>query len=265
MAKKLYEESNIYDIACAIRSKCGGTDTYKTCDMAAAINSIPSGGMDLTNLINRTITSFSNDSVTNIGQGAFNYCTQLASIDCPNVTRVERSAFTSCNALTTINLPRAVNCLSTFADNTALTTVNLASVTGLSSDMFNGCTNLTNVTLTSCRSISARAFYNCTNLSYLDLPAVTSIGTGAFHNLGANAKPLHVMLRSTTVCTYSGQPGSGNLGGDPQRFLYVPAAIKSQYSLLESGGWTTAFEEVRALEDYTVDGTITGALDPNKI
>ena len=43
MAKKLYEEQNIYDIACAIREKRGCSDTYKTCDMANAIRTIPTG------------------------------------------------------------------------------------------------------------------------------------------------------------------------------------------------------------------------------
>jgi hypothetical protein len=265
MSKKLYEENDIQAIAAAIRGKNGTTDTYKTSEMAAAINSIPSGGMDLNNLIGRTITSFSNDSVSLIGMGAFNDCTQLTSIDCPNVTRVERSAFTGCNALTTVNLPSVTVFSSELADIGTLTTVNMPNATYLPSDVFNGCTNLTSVTLTNITSIPARAFRGCRNLNYLDLPAVTSIGTGAFHNIGADARPLHVLLRSTTVCRYSGKPGSGSLGGDPQRFLYVPAAIKSQYRLNEVDGWNTAFEVVRALEDYTVDGTITGALDPNKI
>jgi hypothetical protein len=40
MALKLYEEENIRDIACAIRTKCGTDCTYKVCDMAAAIETI---------------------------------------------------------------------------------------------------------------------------------------------------------------------------------------------------------------------------------
>lgn len=44
MAKKLYEESNIQNIADAIRTKNGSTDNYKVSEMADAINDIPSGG-----------------------------------------------------------------------------------------------------------------------------------------------------------------------------------------------------------------------------
>ena len=44
MAKKLYEESDIQDIAVAIRYKNGESTKYKTRDMAAAIEAIPTGG-----------------------------------------------------------------------------------------------------------------------------------------------------------------------------------------------------------------------------
>jgi len=45
MAKKLYEEENIRDIACAIREKCGDESrTYKCCDMADAIRALEVGG-----------------------------------------------------------------------------------------------------------------------------------------------------------------------------------------------------------------------------
>lgn len=42
MAKKLYEESSVQDIAAAIREKNGGTATYKISQMAAAVTALPS-------------------------------------------------------------------------------------------------------------------------------------------------------------------------------------------------------------------------------
>jgi len=44
MSLKLYEETNIQDIADAIRSKNGLSDTYTVAEMAQAIEDIPSGG-----------------------------------------------------------------------------------------------------------------------------------------------------------------------------------------------------------------------------
>ena len=43
MSKKLYEESNIQDIADAIRGKNSSSDTYKVSEMAGAITAIPTG------------------------------------------------------------------------------------------------------------------------------------------------------------------------------------------------------------------------------
>ena len=42
MAKKLYEEASVQDIAVAIREKNGGTETYKIAQMGNAVRSIPS-------------------------------------------------------------------------------------------------------------------------------------------------------------------------------------------------------------------------------
>ena len=43
MALKLYEESSVSNIADAIRTKNGESDTYKIGEMAAAILAIPTG------------------------------------------------------------------------------------------------------------------------------------------------------------------------------------------------------------------------------
>ena len=42
MAKKLYEEASVQDIATAIREKTGGTETYKIAQMGNAVRAIPS-------------------------------------------------------------------------------------------------------------------------------------------------------------------------------------------------------------------------------
>ena len=42
MAKKLYEEASVQDIAAAIREKTGGAETYKIAQMGDAVRAIPS-------------------------------------------------------------------------------------------------------------------------------------------------------------------------------------------------------------------------------
>lgn len=46
MAKKLYEEASVQDIAAAIREKTGGAETYKVAQMGNAVRGIPTGGVD---------------------------------------------------------------------------------------------------------------------------------------------------------------------------------------------------------------------------
>lgn len=56
MALKLYSDTDIQNIANAIRTKNGSTDTYKVSEMAQAIEDIPSGGSDWAVLYQGTTT-----------------------------------------------------------------------------------------------------------------------------------------------------------------------------------------------------------------
>jgi hypothetical protein len=46
-------------------------------------------------------------------------------------------------------------------------------------------------------------------------------------------------------------------------YIYVPADLVDSYKAATN--WSTFAAQFRALEDYTVDGTITGELDITKI
>jgi hypothetical protein len=106
--------------------------------------------------------------------------------------------------------------------------------------------NITSVDLHVCNSIEGQAFRYCSKLNTL-------------------------ILRSTTLCTLGNvnalntTPFTSSLSGGGK--LYVPAALVSAYQTAKE--WSTIYgyenNEFRALEDYTVDGTITGALDESKI
>ena len=52
-------------------------------------------------------------------------------------------------------------------------------------------------------------------------------------------------------------------------YIYVPKALLSDDDATKdyrrATNWSTYADQFRALEDYTVDGTITGELDPSKI
>ena len=144
--------------------------------MADFINTIDVLGDSATtdSILARTITEFKDDTITTIGPGAFNKCTELTIVVLPKCSEIRPSAFASCTALKAVILPGNKVCV---------------------------------------------------------LPS-----NNAF-NISSIAK------------------GTG--------YVYVPAALVDSYKTATN--WSTFATQFRALEDYTVDGTIDGELDESKI
>ena len=151
------------------------------------------------------------NSVTSIGNGAFQYCSSLTSITIPNsVTSIGDRAFYGTgiyenesnwendvlyidNCL--INAKTSISGAYTIKENTrliadyafeycsSLTSITIPnSVTSIGSSAFSSCTSLTSITIpSSVTSIGDRAFYSCSSLTSIIIPnSVTSIGNGAF-------------------------------------------------------------------------------------
>ena len=103
------------------------------------------------------------DSVTSIGDYAFEGCDSLTSVMIPDsVTSIGDYAFEGCDSLTSVMIPD--------------------SVTSIGSSAFYNCSSLTSVVIPdSVTSIGGWAFYNCSSLESVVIPdSVTSIGRGAF-------------------------------------------------------------------------------------
>lgn len=178
-------------------------------------------------LVERTITEFNDDIITTVGLRAFLQCTALVSVDLPNVTDLKTGAFSSCTALTRVNLP-----------------------------------------LCNPNSSSFGFFEDCSSLQSIDMPSAARFGSDMFKGCAALNT---VILRKETRCilastgAFSSTPfASGNAGGT----LIVPRALVTEYP--NATNWSALFannpnNRVLALEDYTVDGTITGEIDWDKL
>ena len=103
------------------------------------------------------------NTVTAIGEGAFEGCSHLTSIDVPNsVTSIGNYAFRACSELTSIVIPN--------------------SVTSIGINAFGSCSSLTSIDIpNSVTTIGDQAFYGCSILTSIIIPnSVTSIGDMVF-------------------------------------------------------------------------------------
>ena len=126
------------------------------------------------------------NSVTRIGDHAFNSCNGLTSITIPNsVTSLGVGVFVSCSGLTSITIPRSITSLDDllFSDCTALGSITIPdSVTSIGESTFKYCTGLSSVTIPkSVTRIGNYAFDGCSGLQKVTIDkGVTSIGNRAF-------------------------------------------------------------------------------------
>ena len=114
-------------------------------------------------------------------------------------------------------------------------------------------------------SIGIGALRNCKQLTSVDLPVVTSIESMAFFFC---SQLITLILRSENLCILSAINAFSNsaIGAG---YIYVPRALLSDDDATKdyrrASNWANFSTQFRALEDYTVDGTITGELDESKI
>lgn len=128
-------------IADAIRGKTGKAEEMTLDQMVTEIASISGGGggngADIAeNILNRTITEYSNSNITLLRHYAFYSCSNLSIVSVPNVKTFEDNVFGQCTKLTSVNAPSLtamwktvfMNCRSLrFADLGHIGTINAQS------------------------------------------------------------------------------------------------------------------------------------------
>ena len=241
--------------------------------MSEFINTLDVLGDDavIDSIIDRTITEFKDDQVTNVGHYAFYNCTALTEVDLPNVTTVGDHGFRNCSALTKINLPR----LATIHDRTFDSCVSIKEIFlpelktmynvsyGTGINQFNSCKSLETLILPKLENFGkVTSAEHCTKLRLVDLASAIFIGDGSFRNC---PELTSFILRTTQqVAVLNGSnvfintPIANGAG-----YIYVPRALVDSYKAATN--WSVYAAQFRALEDYTVDGTTTGELDETKI
>ena len=157
ITKELSYEIN--NISSDVEIKFEIMEEFKQFEFTSTVNTLM-----ITGIKDRTITSITiPNSVTSIGDFAFEDCSSLTSITIPNsVTSIGDYAFYNCLSLTSIEIPNSVTSIGAYA--------------------FWGCSSLTSITIpNSVTSIGDCAFCGWSALTSITIPnSVTSIGDNAF-------------------------------------------------------------------------------------
>ena len=138
-------------------------------------------------------------------------------------------------------------------------------ITTIGKSAFSGCTLLTSVNFPNVGAV--QGFSTCTSLTRADFQKATSI---AGYTFSADSVFATLILRGSKLCTltdttaFNNSPfASGKSGGT----LIVPRSLVESYKTATNWSviWGYGHNRFLALEDYTIDGTITGEIDWDKL
>lgn len=142
-----------------------------------------------------------------------------------------------------------------------LAVVDIPNVTALNGRSFLSCSALKELNIPKVTRLDDATFYGTSSLEKVDLPMVTAINKENFGNSTS---------LETLILRHNGRVALGNVNAlyntpiaNGTGYIYVPKAQVDGYKTATN--WSTFADQFRALEDYTVDGTIHGELDESKI
>ena len=173
------------------QSAFNGCTTIKTIVLPESITTIGNYAFQNSGIESINISK----NILKIGSSAFSGCTNLISIDLSNMdmnttgSSLSANIFKDATKLKEVLLPKNIKSIpeSTFMGCIELEEFTIPeTVTTLGNSAFNGCSNLTSVTiLGNLTSIGNSTFNECNLLEEITLPStLTSIGASAFYNTG---------------------------------------------------------------------------------
>lgn len=188
----------------------------------------------------------------------------IKTVSAPMLNAVPSRAFAGCEILETLDLPAATAIGENAFDTCpTLTSVNIPAATDIGADAFRNCTALASVDLPAVTTIGEYAFTGCTSLEMLDFLLDVYLNNYAFEDCENLTALIFRNTETVSWSSVSNTPFAGTPIASGNGYIYVPSALKSEY--LKYNFWKNYSDQIRALEDYTVDGTTTGELDESKI
>lgn len=242
-----------------------GSDSEKITELESIVDGI----------IDKSIVVLENDRVTTVASYVFRGTTTLTEVSLSNATTIKSYAFYACSNLKYVDLPK-VTTLETYSfyNANALETFSAPNLTTISAYILNNTSKKFNyLSIPKLTAVPQNGLRDVQYMNYCDIGNASSIASGGFYGCRALKQ---LVMRSETMVTLENTSafttcycilGTKNAGHNPNGeilgFFYVPRALISEY--LADSLWSTYPNNFRALEDYTVDGTITGEFDFSKV
>ena len=220
----------------------------------AAVNAIPSGGADVTGLVDGSVTAIDWSSAGNTGSirdYAFYGCSSLTSLMLPPglTGSIGTYAFQSCSSLTSLTLPPGLTgSIRDYAFQYCSSLTSLTLPPGMTGSIgtyaFRSCSSLAALTLPPgmTGSIGTYAFRSCSSLAALTLPPgmTGSIGSYAFAYCSALTS---LVIQSPTVMTLSGTTAFTSTTCN----IYVPDTLVDTYKV--ANNWSTLAARIKPISE----------------
>lgn len=210
------------------------------------MNTIEKLGDDETfrQIVERSITSFTDDELTTIKGYSFYNCKELQEVSLPLVTEIPPYAFYYCSKLTAFDLSNIAKIGTHAFYSCGVTEMKGPLITSISGSAFSHCRSLTNVEFSKVTSIEGSAFYNCTSLLNGKFPKVTSIKRSAF-SFCSSLSSLIVGTElddETAICTL----GSTDTIPSSIGAIYVPVELVDSYKTATN--WSSFADKIQSYE-----------------
>lgn len=203
-------------------------------------------------------------NVTYIGANAFNGCKQLSTMNCDNVESVDKSVFSNCIALETLEMPALESIGQLSFSDCGIKSINFPNLRIVNAQSFYNCKSLETVILPKLTTSSSNMLFSgCTALKFADFASLKSIGSSAINKCSSLSTLILRITSQLVTLSAANYISVDSPIATGTGYIYVPSALIEDYKAATN--WSTYAAQFRALEDYTVDGTTTGALDETKI
>lgn len=198
-------------------------------------------------LIEGTISEFTDDSIKIVGRSAFANCSQLERVELPSVSSIMSSAFYGCTSLSVISLPLLSGAGTYAFFFCGIQHAEFPLLSNIPQYAFYSCRSLQTVSFASCSRIMSAGFMDCYNLSYAYFPDMSSIGSNAFAHC-SNLMSLYLLKNSVARLAnsnaFNSTPMSDSTYTGSYGSIYVPASLVDSYK--SANNWSRYSDRITA-------------------